>query len=118
MKQIMMAVLVTATLYQEITKEALVYIISLFVTTPLTCHVIVFILHTMNQMCVIFIRKDMKHIDILLILYKKKYFEDTIGETVNRTDNTMAKKGTKHKTKIILHREMQHIPQYFIRRKV
>ena len=119
MTQIMMAVLVTASMYQEITKEALVYIKSLFVTTPLTCHVIVFILHTMNQMCVIFIRKDMKHIDILLILYKKKYFEDTIVETVNRrTDNTMAKKGTKHKTKIILHREMQHIPQYFIWRKV
>jgi hypothetical protein len=68
---IMVAVLVTATLYQEITKEALVYIISLFVT-PLTSHVIVFIMHTMNQMCVICIRKEIKHIDILLILYKEK----------------------------------------------
>jgi hypothetical protein len=45
-------------------------------------------------------------------------FEDTIGETVNRRiDNTMDKKGTKHKTKIILHREMQHIPQYFYKEK-
>ena len=69
---IMVAVLVTATLYQEITKEALVYI-SLFVT-PLTCHVIVFIMHTMNQMCVICIRKEIKHIDILLILYKEKRY--------------------------------------------
>ena len=68
---IMVAVLVTATLYQEITKETLVYIISLFVTL-LTCHVIVFIMHTMNQMCVICIRKEIKHIDILLILYKEK----------------------------------------------
>ena len=68
---IMVAVLDTATLYQEITKETLVYIISLFVT-PLTCHVIVFIMHMMNQMCVICIRKEIKHIDILLILYKEK----------------------------------------------
>jgi hypothetical protein len=56
----------------------------------------------------------MQHIPQYFI---RRKFEDTIGEIVNRTDNTMAKKGTKHKTKIILHREMQHIPQYFIRRK-